>query len=82
METCDNIIPMKDEQIENISDFLTVKEAAEILGICPDTLRRWDRRGLVLAYRHPVNRYRLYKRTDLEDLLKQIERPKKGSRKK
>jgi DNA (cytosine-5)-methyltransferase 1 len=69
---------MKKEQYENISDFLTVKEAAEVLGICPDTLRRWDRRGLVLAYRHPVNRYRLYKREDLENLLKQIKQPKKG----
>ena len=78
MITYDNLMHMKKKQIDNISDFLTVKEAADILGICPDTLRRWDRKGKLTAYRHPINRYRLYKREDLEHLLKQIRQPKKG----
>ena len=73
---------MKDEQIESFSDYMTVKEAAEFLGISNETLRRWDRKGKLKAYRHPLNRYRLYKKQDLENLLKQIKQPKGGDRKK
>lgn len=61
---------------------MTVKEAAEFLGISNETLRRWDKKGKLKAYRHPVNRYRLYKKQDLENLLKQVKQPKGGDRKK
>jgi len=73
---------MKNDPIESFSDFMTVKEASEFLGIAPETLRRWDKKGKLKAYRHPVNRYRLYKKQDLENLLKQIKQPKGGDRKK
>jgi len=46
--------------------YLTIKEAAKILGITPLTLRNWDKSGRLKAFRHPVNRYRLYKKGDLE----------------
>jgi len=73
---------MKKDQIKSFSDFMTVKEAAEFLGISNETLRRWDKKGKLKAYRHPVNRYRLYKKQDLENLLKQVKQPKGGDRKK
>jgi len=73
---------MKNISIESFSDYMTVKEAAEFLGIAPETLRRWDKKGKLKAYRHPINRYRLYKKQDLENLLKQIKQPKGGDRKK
>lgn len=46
--------------------YLTIKEAAKILGITPLTLRNWDKNGRLKAFRHPVNRYRLYKKSELE----------------
>lgn len=46
--------------------YLTIKEAAKILRITPLTLRNWDNSGRFKAYRHPVNRYRLYKKGELE----------------
>ena len=55
-------------------DYLTVKEAAKILGINPETLRRWDNSKKFKSYRHPVNGYRLYKRKQLEKLLKKIKK--------
>ncbi len=56
----------------NLGDFLTVQEAAAVLGVSPSTLRNWDRSGKLRAKRHPVNGYRLYDRSELEGLLRQI----------
>lgn len=54
-------------------DVLSIKEAAEILGVCEMTLRRWDRSGKFSPHRHPVNGYRCYRRDDVLKLRKQIE---------
>ncbi|RLG27705.1 MerR family DNA-binding transcriptional regulator [Methanosarcinales archaeon] len=58
--------------MESFKDFLTIKEAAELVGVTAETLRNWDRRGKLVPARHPVNGYRLYRRKDLEDLLKSL----------
>ena len=58
----------------NLQKYLRIKQAAEFLGVSESTLRNWDRGGKIVAYRHPINRYRLYKKADLEGLLKQIEK--------
>ena len=41
-------------------DYLTVKEASQILGVNPETLRRWDNSGKLKTKRHPMNNYRIY----------------------
>jgi DNA-binding transcriptional MerR regulator len=56
-----------------MNELLTVKQASLILGINPETLRRWDRAGKLKAKRHPINRYRLYKLADIKKLKKKIE---------
>lgn len=64
-----------------LSDYLRVSEAAEYLGVSPNTLRNWERAGKIVAHRHPVNDYRLFRREDLDALLKQAQKPqppKKG----
>lgn len=58
--------------MENIKDYLTIKQASEVLGVSPMTLRRWDSAGKLKSYRHPLNKYRLYKKEELENLLKGI----------
>ncbi|MEM8529483.1 MAG: helix-turn-helix domain-containing protein [Chloroflexota bacterium] len=55
-------------------DFLQIKAAAKFLGVSPNTLRNWERSGKLTTYRHPINGYRLYKKTDLETLLSAIQR--------
>lgn len=47
-------------------DFLRVSDAAEYIGVSPQTLRRWDRAGRLTAVRRPENSYRFYRRGDLE----------------
>lgn len=56
----------------NFKEYLTVKQAAEFLGVTVMTLHRWDAKGKLKARRHPINRYRLYKKSDLERLLKKF----------
>ena len=56
--------------------YVRVQAAAEILGVVPNTVRKWGAAGKIPEYRHPANGYRLYKREELEAFLRQIESPK------
>jgi MerR family transcriptional regulator, copper efflux regulator len=57
-----------------LDEYLTVKTAAEFLGVSPSTLRNWDRAGKLKPHRHPMNRYRLYRRDELEAVLRSAAR--------
>ena len=67
--------------MEKLGAYLTIKEAAEFLGVSANTLRNWGRDGKVPMHRNPVNGYRLFKKSDLEKLLQQAERSRKPTRK-
>ncbi len=58
--------------MEKLSDYMRISEAAEYLGVSPNTLRNWVNAGKIAAVRHPVNDYRLFKREDLDALLKKV----------
>jgi excisionase family DNA binding protein len=53
--------------------YLTIKDAAKLLGVTPLTLRNWDKSGKLRAYRNPINRYRIYKPEEIELFLRKIE---------
>lgn len=53
---------------------LRIKEAADMLGVNPETLRRWDKEGKLPAVKVSVRGDRRYKPDDIE---KFIERNKK-----
>lgn len=55
--------------------FLTISEAAEYLGVSPNTLRNWGRDGKVPEHRHPINNYRLYKKADLKTIREKLAQP-------
>ncbi|PJE59633.1 MAG: MerR family DNA-binding transcriptional regulator [Candidatus Portnoybacteria bacterium CG10_big_fil_rev_8_21_14_0_10_44_7] len=54
--------------------YITIKKAARLLHVAPLTLRNWDKKGFLRAYRNPVNNYRLYRLDQLEEFLRRIER--------
>ncbi|MDA9856598.1 helix-turn-helix domain-containing protein [Rubripirellula sp.] len=58
-----------------LSEYLRVSDAADYLGVSPNTLRNWERAGKIVAHRHPMNDYRLFKREDLDALLKLVQKP-------
>lgn len=53
--------------------YYTIKEAAELIGVTPLTLRNWDRLGKFRARRNPLNNYRVYKAEDLELFFRKME---------
>jgi excisionase family DNA binding protein len=53
--------------------YFSIKEAAEILGVSPLTLRNWDKSGKFPAKRHPMNNYRVYSQSMLEKIIEDIE---------
>lgn len=63
--------------------YLTIKDAAKMVGVTPLTLRNWDKKGLLTAYRNPMNNYRVYRSDQIEVLLRRIDnsREKQKSRK-
>lgn len=63
---------------EKLGDYLTVSEAAAVLGVSTSTLRNWDRVGKLKARRHPINDYRLYRREELEELLRKLKVKRHG----
>lgn len=58
----------------NFSDYLTAPEAARFLGVSVQTVRRWHKKNILIPFIHPVSGFRLYKKDELEALLK-IEKP-------
>jgi predicted site-specific integrase-resolvase len=61
-------MPLKDE-------FVLVSEAAEMLGVCANTIRSWGANGKITEYRHPVNDYRMFKKKEIEQLITKMRKP-------
>ncbi len=58
------------------SRYLSINNAAKILGVTPLTLRNWDKKGTLSAYRNPINNYRVYRMDQIELLLRRLENSK------
>jgi len=48
--------------------YVKIQEAAKMLGVSKLTLRNWDKAHKLVAYRHPINNYRVYLAEDLEKI--------------
>lgn len=62
--------------------YLSIKQAAAVIGVTPLTLRNWDRDGKLSPYRNPINNYRYYRVDQIEAFLRAMEgsRDKGGRR--
>ena len=58
--------------MKRIDEYMRIKEAAAFVGVTPNTLRNWEREKKLQSYRNPQNRYRLYDKEALEQLLQSI----------
>ena len=60
--------------------YLTIKEASDLLSITPQTLRKWEKKGVLVPYRNPVNNYRVYEVEQIEKFIEEMrnERLRRG----
>lgn len=56
----------KQEKDDELPELLTLEEASAYLKCHPNTLRSWDRKGILPAIRIGVRKVRRYKKGDLE----------------
>jgi len=62
------------ENNKEMPELLTLKEACDILKCHPNTLRQWDKKGILVAVRFGERKDRRYRK---EDILKLLERKQK-----
>ena len=60
--------------LKKINEYIRIKDAAQFLGVSENTLRNWEKEKKISVYRNPLNRYRLYHKEDLEQLLGTIQK--------
>ena len=56
-----------------MENYLNISQAAKILGVSAETLRRWDKAGKFPSQRHPINNYRIYKEDQVKFVVKEME---------
>ena len=59
------------ENNKEMPELLTLKEACDILKCHPNTLRQWDRKGILVAVRFGERKDRRYRKEDILKLLNQ-----------
>ena len=64
-----------------LSEYLRISESPEYLGVSPNTLRNWQNAGKIVAHRHPMNSYRLFKKQELDAVLNQLQKPPETQKK-
>ena len=55
--------------ISDMPELLSLKETAEILKCHPNTLRQWDKKGILKAVRFGERRDRRYKKEDIVNIV-------------
>lgn len=59
------------EAQKDINGFLTLKQASELLGLHPNTLRKWDKSGYLKAIRIGRRGDRRYRKSDVVKILEE-----------
>jgi len=65
---------------DKTSQWMSIGQAAQYLGVSRDTLRRWEKVGKIKAFRSPTNR-RYYTKKQLDELINQPSAPRKPGKK-
>lgn len=54
---------------ENLSEYLTLKQVSKLLKVHPNTLRNWDKNGILKPIRIGERKIRRYKKEDVKKFL-------------
>lgn len=63
-------MPEPKENKDEMTELLTLKEACALLKVHPNTLRAWDKKGILPAIRIGEKRVRRYRKEDIYKLMK------------
>lgn len=66
----DKSMHTSDQNDQELPELLSLKEASEILKCHPNTLRQWDRKGILKAVRFGERQDRRYRKEDILKLIK------------
>ena len=58
---------------KDMKKYLSISQAAKILNVSPETLRRWDNSGKFKTVRHPINNYRVYSEEQVTNLVQELQ---------
>ncbi len=58
---------------KDMEKYLSISQAAEILDVSSETLRRWDKNGKFKTSRHPINNYRVYSEEQVVSLVQEMQ---------
>jgi len=61
---------MKKTENKILPELLTLKETCGILRCHPNTLRQWDKKGILVAVRFGERKDRRYRREDITNFIK------------
>lgn len=53
--------------------YIKVGQAAKMIGVSNETLRRWDKSGKFESVRHPINNYRVYPESNVLSLVEELQ---------
>lgn len=62
-------------QVRKLDEYVKIAEAASLLGVSQNTLRKWADEGRIPVFVNAANGYRLFLTEDLEDFLRQTAEP-------
>ena len=55
-----------------MNEYMTLSETSEYIGKSKETLRRWDKEGKLPAVREPMSNYRVYRKSDVDNLFSEF----------
>jgi len=60
---------------QSVPQLLTLSEASKLLSVHPNTLRQWDKKGILESVRFGQRKDRRYKKDDILKLLQNRDKP-------
>jgi excisionase family DNA binding protein len=61
------------KQHAGVSELFTLKQVCDLFKVHPNTLRNWDKKGMLVAVRIGEKRVRRYRREDLQKFLQETQ---------
>ncbi len=60
---------------DDLPQLVTLKQASQLLKVHPNTLRKWDRKGILIAVRFGERKDRRYRKEDIMKLVNSRTKP-------